>query len=127
MTNKFLTIMEAIGKDAKIILTDVEKYLPAAAGLASLLFPAQAATITGVVNATDLIQKAVTSVEQKYAALGTATGSGTQKAAEVISIVGPTVTQLLTVEGLPVNSAYVQNIINAVVAVLNVQLSPMAA
>lgn len=127
MTNKFLTIMEAIGRDAKIILTDVEKYLPAAAGLASLLFPAQTAAIAGVVNATDLIQKAVTSVEQKYAALGNATGSGTQKAAEVISIVGPTVTQLLTAEGLPVNSAYVQNIINAVVAVLNVQLSPVAS
>lgn len=127
MTNKFLTIMEAIGRDAKIILTDVEKYLPAAAGLASLLFPAQTAAIAGVVNATDLIQKAVTSVEQKYSALGNATGSGTQKAAEVISIVGPTVTQLLTAEGLPVNSAYVQNIINAVVAVLNVQLSPVAS
>jgi hypothetical protein len=62
-------------------------------------------------------------IEQKYAALGTAAGTGAQKLAEALTIVTPTVTQLLTAEGLPVNAEYIQNVINAVVAILNVQVA----
>jgi hypothetical protein len=121
VTNKFISIMEAIGRDAKLIFTEVEKYLPSAATLAKLLFPAQSAAVAGVVNAVGLIQQAVALIEQKYAALGTATGTGAQKLAEALSVVTPTVTQLLAAEGLPVNATYIQNIVNAVVAILNVQ------
>ena len=121
MTNKFITVMEAVGRDIKIAWEDVVKYLPAASALAELIFPAQAATITGVVNSMGLIQQAVATVEQKFAAMGNATGTGAQKLAQVISIVGPTVTQLLASEGLNYDQAQVTNIINAVVAVLNAQ------
>ena len=127
MANKFLTVMQAIGKDAKIVLTEVEKYLPSAATLASLLFPAQKATVAGVVNSVGLIQQAVTLIEQKYAAMGSATGTGAQKLAEALSIVTPTVTQLLSAEGVPVNSEFIQKLTNAVVAILNVQISTIAA
>lgn len=127
MTNKFLTVMQAIGRDAKLVFTEVQKYLPEAATLAKLLFPAQAAEVTGVVNAVGLIQQAVAVIEQKYAALGTATGTGAQKLAEALSIVTPTVTQLLSAEGLPVDQTFIQNVVNAVVAILNVKLSPVAA
>ena len=126
MANRFLTVMEAIGKDAKIVFTEVEKYLPEAATLAKLLFPPSAAAVAGVVNAVGLIQQAVALIEQKYAALGTATGTGAQKLAEALSVVTPTVTQALTAEGLPVNAAYIQNITNAVVAILNVQMTAVA-
>ena len=126
MANKFLTVMEAIGKDAKLVLTEVEKYLPEAATLAKLLFPAQTATVAGVVNSVGLIEQAVTVIEQKYAALGAATGTGAQKLAEALAIVTPTVTQLLSAEGLPVNSAYIQKIVDAVVAILNVQMTAVA-
>jgi hypothetical protein len=124
MTNKFISIMEAIGRDAKLVFTEVEKYLPEAATLAKLLFPAQSAAVAGVVNAVGLIQQAVALIEQKYAALGTAAGSGAQKLAEALSVVTPTVIQLLTAEGVPVNATYIQNIVNAVVAILNVQMQP---
>lgn len=127
MANKFLTVMEAIGKDAKVVLTQVEKYLPSAATLAGLLFPAQSATVAGVVNSVGLIQQAVTLIEQKYAAMGAATGTGAQKLAEALSIVTPTVTQLLSAEGVPVNAAYIQKLTNAVVAILNVQLTAVTA
>jgi hypothetical protein len=123
VTSKFISIMEAIGRDAKKIFTEVTKYLPEAATLAKLLFPAQTATVAGVVNAVGLVQQAVALIEQKYAALGTAAGTGAQKLAEALTIVTPTVTQLLTAEGLPVNSEYIQNVINAVVAILNVQVA----
>lgn len=127
MANEFVTIMERIGKDFKIGLAEVQKYLPAAAALASLIFPAQTATITGVVNATELIQNAVATVEQKMAAAGAVTGTGTQKAADVLTIVTPTVTQLLTEAGVKVNATYLQSIVNAVVAILNVQTVPASA
>ena len=126
MSNAFVSMMDKIGHDIMIAWGDVVKYLPAAASLAALIFPAQAAAITGVVNSIDLIQQAVATVEQKFAAAGTPTGTGPQKLAHVISMVGPTVTQLLTNEGLNYNQAQVENIINAVVAVLNVQAAPAA-
>lgn len=126
MTNKFISIMDKIGDDIKIVWADVVKYLPAASALAALIFPAQAAALTGVVNSVDLIQQAVATVEQKFAAAGNVEGTGAQKLAQVLSLVTPTVSQLLTAEGLNYNSAQVTNIVNAVVAVLNVQEAPAA-
>ena len=124
MTSTFVSLMDKIGHDIKVVWEDVVKYLPAASALASLLFPAQVATITGVVNSIDLIQKAVATVEQKFAAAGNPTGTGPQKLAQVLSLVSPSVTQLLTSEGLHYNSAQITNIVNAVVAILNVQEAP---
>jgi len=126
MANKFLTVMQAIGKDAKIVFTEVTKYLPEAATLAKLLFPAQSAGMVGVVNAVGLIQQAVAVIEQKYAALGAATGTGAQKLAEALAIVSPTVTQLLAAEGVPVDAGYIQKVVNAVVAILNVQMTAVS-
>ncbi len=121
MTNRFVSIMETIAKDALKALTEVEKYLPKAAELATLIFPAQSATIAGVVNSVQLIQSAVTTVEQKMAAANQQNGTGSQKLADVLTIVTPTVTQLLTAEGITVDSGYLTSIVDAVVAVLNVR------
>ena len=120
---KFLTVMEAIGKDGLLALTEIERFLPGAAALATLIFPADAAAIAGVVSSTDLIEKAVAAIEQKFAGAGAPTGTGAQKLADVLNLVTPTVTQLLTQEGLHVDTAYMTNIVNAVVAILNVQLT----
>lgn len=117
----FTSIMDKIGHDIKVAWEDVVKYLPAAASLADVIFPAQTATITGVVNAVGLVEQAVATVEQKFVAAGAPSGTGAQKLAQVLAIVGPTVTQLLASEGLNYNSTQVTNIVNAVVAVLNVQ------
>ncbi len=121
MTNKFVTVMEAVGRDALKALAEIVKYLPAAAGLAAEIFPAESAAITGVVNSVDLIQNAVVTVEQKMAAAKAATGTGTQKLSDVLTIVTPTVTQLLTAEGIKVDTTYLQGLVNAVVAILNVR------
>jgi hypothetical protein len=121
MTIKFVTIMEQIGKDALKVLTEVEKYLVPAAELAAEIFPQDQAVIAGVVNSVGLIQKAVAMAEQKMAAANMQTGTGLQKAADVISIVEPTVTQLLTAEGLKVDTVYIQKLTDAVVGILNVR------
>lgn len=127
MTSKFVSIMEQIGKDALKALAEIVKYLPAAAGLAAEIFPAESAAIAGVVNSVDLIQNAVVTVEQKMAAGNVSNGTGTQKLADVLTIVTPTVTQLLTAEGIKADTAYIQNLVNAVVAILNVRDSTIIA
>lgn len=127
MTSKFVSIMEQIGKDALKALAEIVKYLPAAAGLAAEIFPAESAAIAGVVNSVDLIQNAVVTVEQKMAAGNVSKGTGTQKLADVLTIVTPTVTQLLTAEGIKADTAYIQNLVNAVVAILNVRDSTIIA
>jgi hypothetical protein len=127
MSNKFISIMDQIGKDCLKALTYVEQYLPEASALAKIIFPAETATVTGVVNSVQLIQSAVTTVEQKMTVAGTSAKTGTAKAADVLAIVTPTVTQLLTAEGVSVDAAYLQNVVNAVVGILNVQAAPVTA
>ena len=122
MANKFVTVMEQIGKDCLKVLDEVIKYLPGAAALAAIIFPAQTAVISGVVNSVELIQNAVATIEAKYQA-GGVTGNGPQKLADVLTMVGPTVTQLLTAEGLHVDTTTITNITNAVVAILKVQVT----
>lgn len=115
--------MTKVGEDIKIGWEDVVKYLPEASAIASLIFP-QAAAIPAVVNSIDLIQQAVATVEQKFKAAGAPTGTGTQKLAQVLAIVGPVVTQLLASEKITVDNTFLTNIINAVVAILNVSAAP---
>ena len=128
MTNKFVSVMEAIGRDALKGLEEVAKYLPKAAALASIIFPQEAAALASVVNVTALIQNAVVMAEQKMAAGGKAAGTGLQKSADVLSVVEPTVMQLLTEAKVSnVDTAYIQKIIDAVVADLNVRDSTAVA
>ena len=126
MSNAFVSLMDKIGHDIKVVWADVVKYLPAASAIASLIFPAQAAAIAGVVNSVDLIQQAVATVEQKFAAAGNPTGTGPEKLAQVLSIVTPTVTQLLAAEGLNYNTTQITNIVNIVVGILNINPAPAA-
>jgi len=127
MANEFVTIMEAAAKDFEKGLTFAVKYLPAAGVLASLIFPVAAAPVAEVVSATDLIQNAVVLVEQKYAASGVQTGTGAQKLAEVLTLTNQAVPSLLKAANLPTTTSYITNVVNAVVAILNVQSAPAAA
>lgn len=118
MTNKLVSIMEKIGHDVEVVWTDVQKYLPSVESLALLIFGTKAEP---VINSISLIQSTVATVEQKFAASGNPTGTGAQKSAQVLAIVGPAVTSLLAQEKIVVNDDQIQKIINAVVAILNAQ------
>lgn len=120
----FVSVMDTIGHDIKVAWTDVVKYLPAASTLATVIFPAEAAPIAGVVDAIGLIQQSVATVEQKFAAAGAASGTGAQKLAQVLSIVSPTVTALLEKASVAVDQGFVEKLVNAVVAILNVLPAP---
>ena len=123
----FTGILTAIGKDFEKGLTWAVKYAVPVEKLVALIFPAAAPAATTLADATTLIQNAVLEVEQKYAASGIQSGTGTQKLAEVMTLAGSAVTTLLTQANVESSTAYVQGLISAVVAILNVQAMPATA
>jgi hypothetical protein len=123
----FIGVLEAIGKGFEKGLQWAVEYAVPVEKLVGLLFPAIAPATTVVADATALVQSAVLLVEQKYAAAGVQNGTGTQKLAEVVLLAGPAVTQLLTQAGITVSTSYIQSLVSAVVAILNVQAMPAAA
>ena len=123
----FLGVLDVVGKDFEKGLQWAVEYAVPVEKLVALLFPAAAPAMTVVADATSLVQSAVLLVEQKYAAAGVQNGTGAQKLAEVMLLAGQTVGSLLSQAGIVADSGYVENIVSAVVAVLNVQTMPVAA
>lgn len=130
MANEFVTILQKIGSIFEKGLSEAVKYLPLASTLAGFLFPPAVAPLAAATTVADLLQNAVAEVEQKLAAQGNQTGTGAQKLATVLTIVtssvtgllaDPTVAAELKKAGITVNTAYITNLVNAVVSFLNVQ------
>ncbi|MGH9595204.1 MAG: hypothetical protein ACRD3K_00255 [Edaphobacter sp.] len=123
----FVSVLEAVGKGfAKGLKWAVEYAVPVEK-LVGLLFPAAAPIANEVIDATSLIQTAVLLVEQKYAASGVQSGTGAQKLAEVMLLVEQSVTALLAKAGITADASYLESVISAVVAILNVQGLPARA
>jgi hypothetical protein len=120
----FMSILESIGKGFAKGLQWAITYAIPVEKLVALLFPATAPAVAGLADATSLIQSTVLLVEQKFAAAGTQSGTGTQKLAEVMQLIEPIVTKLLTSAGIATSSAYIQSLVSAVVAILNVHTMP---
>jgi hypothetical protein len=123
----FTAVLQAIGQGFSKGLKWAVEYAVPVEKLAALLFPTAAPELVAVADATTLIQNAVMLVEQKYAASGQQSGTGAQKLAEVILLAGPAVTALLAQAGITPSAPYLQNLVSAVVAILNVQNISSAA
>jgi len=123
----FLGVLEAVGKGFAKGLKWAVAYSVPVEKLVGLLFPEALPEVTAVVDATSLIQSAVLLVEQKYAASGVQSGTGAQKLAEVMVLTEGAVTSLLAKAGVTANSSYIQNLVTAVVSILNVQQMPASA
>ncbi len=118
----FLGVLEAIGKGFAKGLAWAVNYAVPVEKLVALLFPGAAPAVLALASATSLIQNAVLLVEQKFAAAGAQSGTGPQKLAEVLLLTQPVVTTLLQQAGVTVDAAYLQSLVSAVVAILNVQV-----
>ena len=118
----FQSVMQKIGQYAKVAFTDIEAFLPLGESIAAVAYPPSAPIIGAVNVVNNLIVKAVGAVEQKWQAIGETSKNGVQKSADVISIVGPTVIAILQKEGVTVDNTYVQSVIDAVVAAMNVPI-----
>lgn len=123
----FTSVLESIGKGFAKGLQWAVAYAVPAEKLAGLLFPQIAPETSAIAGVTTLIQTAVLQVEQKFAAAGVQSGTGTQKLAEVLLLAEPAVIQMLKQAGISADSAYIQSLVSAVVAILNVQTMPAAA
>lgn len=123
----FIGVLQAIGKEFEKGLAWAVEYAVPVEKLVALIFPAAAPEANTLVDATILIQNAVLLVEQKYAASGVQSGTGAQKLAEVMTLAANTVTTLLSQAGIAANASYIQSLISAVVAILNVQTMPTTA
>lgn len=108
----FLSFLKAVGKD---IEHGLAKVLPIAQAVEPFLAIA-APGFAPIYNATVGV---VVQTEQKWAAIGKQDGTGQQKLAEVVSVLGPIIQQGFSVAGKPADPAQVQAYINAVVALLN--------
>jgi hypothetical protein len=120
----FTGVLEEIGKGFEKGLQWAIAYAVPAEKLVGLLFPAVAPATTAVADATSLVQTAVLLVEQKFAAAGLQSGTGAQKLAEVMLLAEPVVTQLLGQAGISAGATYIQSLVSAVVAILNVVVMP---
>jgi hypothetical protein len=123
----FIGVLETVGKDFAKGLAFAVKYALPAERLAGLLFPSTAPAVEALVDVTTLIQNAVLAIEQKYAASGAQAGTGPQKLADVLLIAGNAVVTLLDKAGISSSADYVEKLVSAVVAVLNVQPAINAA
>jgi hypothetical protein len=123
----FISVLETIGKEFEKGLKWAVKYAVPVETLVALLFPAAAPLAAGVANATSLIQNAVLLVEQKYAASGVQNGTGTQKLSEVMLLTEQSVTSLLSQSGITADTSYLQSLVSAVVAILNVTAAQPSA
>ncbi len=117
----FTGVLHAVGQGFLKGLNWAIQYALPVEKLVALLFPTIAPEMTVVADATTLIQNAVLLVEQKYAASGVQSGTGPQKLAEVLLLAGPAVTSLLTQAGITPSTSYLEDLVSAVVAILNVQ------
>jgi len=123
----FIGVLEAVGKGFEKGLKWALTYAVPVEKLVALLFPAALPAVTAAVDATTLIQNAVLLVEQKFAASGTQSGTGAQKLAEVVLLTQGAVTSLLEKAGVTVSASYLENLVTAVVSILNVQQMPSNA
>jgi len=112
MANKFLTFLQKVGQDFEKGLTFVLPVAQAAAGVVAVGNPALGAIINTSIGV-------VLNVEQKFAAMKQQAGTGTQKAAEALTILYPAFEQIFGQYGVKIDSGMVENYIDAIVAALN--------
>lgn len=127
---EFVSIIEVVGKDVVKVIAGVDKYSPDATALAISLFPQFAVEIKAgdavLVGVADLLSKTVVEIESKASAIPAGL-TGAQKAAEALTIVSSSVLAALASKGITAGAGYVQSLINAVVALLEIPSVPATA
>jgi len=120
MANKVLTFLQKVG-------ADFEKGFNVADAIEKVALPYLTAFNPMLAAAISTTFGAVMTTEQKFAAMGKQNGTGTQKAAEVVSIVSPVLTTALAAAGKPSDANEVSTIVNDVVGMLNGLPAELAA
>jgi hypothetical protein len=113
MANRFVSFLEKVGKDFLKGLNFIMPYAETAGEVAVGIFaPGLGPLFNQTVNA-------VITAEQAAAAVGKQSGTGVQKLASVVQLMGPLIAQGLSDAGMQNDEAAVQAYINSIVTILN--------
>jgi hypothetical protein len=109
----FKSFLDTVGHDFKKGLDFILPFAETAGEVAVSIFaPSLGTLFNQTVNA-------VVTAEQAAAAVGKQTGTGAQKLASVVQLMGPLIAQGLADAGKPNDNAAVQDYITAIVMILN--------
>ena len=124
----FQGFLQTAGHIAGVVLSEIVKFVVPMAQVAALADPAAAPALTAFTTSLQLVQTAVVSAQQRWAGEGSAANS--EKLADVLATVEQPIILLFAQVGISVDTAYVTNLVNGVVAILNAQpglvLQPVA-
>ena len=107
------------GHVAGVMLSEIVKYVVPLAQVATVVDPAAAPALAAFTTSLQLVQAAVVSAQQRWVAEGSL--ANTQKLSDVLVTVEQPIILLFAQAGLAVDTAYVTNLVNGVVAILNAQ------
>ena len=115
----FEGFLEKAGRFAGVALTEIIKYVIPVASIAEIADPEIAPAVQAFAASVKTVQAAVINVQQKWSSFDSETNQ--QKLADVLAIVELPVTTMFAQAGVQVDAAYVTNLVNGVVAILNAQ------
>ena len=115
----FEGFLKTAGHVAGVVLSEIVKFVVPIAQVAAVADPAAAPALAAFTTSLQLVQTAVVSAQQRWSAQGAT--ANTQKLADVLVTVEKPVILLFAQVGVSVDTAYVTNLINGVVAILNAQ------
>ena len=115
----FEGFLRRAGQTAGIVLSDLVRYVVPIAQVAALVDPEISPAVTAFSTSVRLVQATVLSAQTRWANEGSA--ANTQKLADVLTVVEQPIILLFAQAGLHVDTDYVVNLVNGVVALLNAQ------
>ncbi len=115
----FEGFLKTAGHVAGVVLSEIVKFVIPMAQVVAVADPAAAPALEAFTTSLQLVQTAVVSAQQRWAGDGSA--ANTEKLADVLATVERPVILLFAQVGLSVDTGYVTNLVNGVVAILNAQ------
>ena len=115
----FEGFLKKAGQVAGVVLSEIVKYVVPVVQVAAIADPAAAPALAAFTTSLELVQTAVVTAQQRWVQEGSAANS--QKLADVLEIVEQPIVVLFAQAGIRVDTAYVTNLVNGVVAILNSQ------
>ena len=116
----FVSFLDRVGEIFQKVIAVAHPVIQAGAPFLNIFAP-------GIGTALALVDNTVYATEAQFQQSKAPAGSGPQKSAQVIGIVGPAVIALLKAEGVTADLTTVQNMIDASVARLNAIPAQVAA
>ena len=111
--------LKRAGRLVGVAVSEIAKLALPIVSLLAASSPEVSAAESAFLASVELIGNAILAIEQKWSSVAAATGA--QKLADVLRLVEPPVIALFAEAGVAVDAAYITNLVNGIVALLNAQ------